>query len=361
MKTRKIAFIGIVGLPASYGGFETFVENLVKFSADSFSSRLSITVFCSTYSYKLRPKYFGSALLHYIPIKANGISSIFYDIIATVIAVFNSHTHLCFLGTSGAIAIPFIRLFTNITVISNIDGLEWNRNKWNYFAKKSLKIFELIAVRYSHFVIADNKSISDYIKSYYKKDSFFIPYGGDHSIKINTEIVSTPKYYKGDYYLSLCRIEPENNVRTILDSFVDARENLVFVGNWDHSNYGRSLKKRYSHYKNIKILDPVYDVSLLYQLRHNTKCYIHGHSAGGTNPSLVEMMFFGVNIFCYDCSFNRNTTHNYSYFFSDTNTLAKLIKQNPSSYGKDLLEVASQHYTWDRVCNSFFSLLNLKT
>ena len=359
MKTNKIAFVGIVGLPASYGGFETFVENLVKYLPNKISSSLSITIFCSKHSYKLRPKYFGSALLHYIPIKANGISSIFYDIISSMIAVYKSHTHICFLGTSGAFAIPFIRFFTNITVICNIDGLEWNRDKWNYFAKKLLRVFESIAVKYSHFIIADNKSITEYIKTHYNKDSFFIPYGGDHALNTNADIITGSKYYNGDYYLSLCRIEPENNVKIILDSFVDSRENLVFVGYWDHSKYGRNLKKRYSDYSNIVIVDPVYDVNLLFQIRHNAKCYIHGHSAGGTNPSLVEMMFFGVNIFCFDCSFNRNTTHNYSYFFSATNSLSSLIKRNPSSCGNELFKVATQNYTWHKVSNSFFSLLNI--
>ncbi|EKA4244511.1 glycosyl transferase, partial [Escherichia coli] len=125
-------------------------------------------------------------------------------------------------------------------------------------------------------------------------------------------------------YLGLCRIEPENNIEMILNAFINTDKKIKFMGNWDNSEYGRQLKKYYSNYPNITLLEPNYNIEELYKLRKNCLAYIHGHSAGGTNPSLVEAMHFNIPIFAFDCDFNRYTTNNLAHYFNDSEQLTSL-------------------------------------
>ncbi|MFB0778026.1 DUF1972 domain-containing protein, partial [Aeromonas salmonicida] len=139
-------------------------------------------------------------------------------------------------------------------IITNIDGLEWRRDKWGWFAKYFLKLSEKIAVRCSDVVISDNQAISDYVLSEYGVTTSVIAYGGDHAFIDMDEMPVN----KEEYYLSICRIEPENNVDMILDAFSKSGETIYFVGNWNASDYGKRLKGKYFEFENIEIVDPIY-------------------------------------------------------------------------------------------------------
>lgn len=135
-----------------------------------------------------------------------------------------------------------------------------------------------------------------------------IAYGGDHALETEKADAYEPVLPK-NYGLTLCRIEPENNVDLILAAFSEMEMfPLVVIGNWDDSPYGRGLKRQYEHFDNLVLLDPIYDLGILRLIGEGAALYVHGHSAGGTNPSLVEMMHFGKLIFAYDFIFNRCTT-----------------------------------------------------
>ncbi|MBB7296194.1 DUF1972 domain-containing protein, partial [Escherichia coli] len=233
---KKIAIIGTVGIPASYGGFETLVENLTRYN----SSGVEYNVFCSSFHYKSHQKKHNGARLIYIPLKANGWQSIAYDIISLAYSIFLKPDVILILGVSGCSFLPFFKLLTRAKFITNIDGLEWRRDKWNSKVKRFLKFSEKIAVQYSDVVITDNEAISEYVFNEYNKDSRVIAYGGDHAW-LNTEDVFTTRNYKSDYYLSVCRIEPENNVELILKTFSKLKYKIKFIGNWNGSELGKKL------------------------------------------------------------------------------------------------------------------------
>ena len=136
---------------------------------------------------------------------------------------------------------------------------------------------------------------------------------------------------------------------------------LVFVGNWNISDYGRDLKARYSESSNLFMLDPIYDPGLLYAVRARASVYLHGHSAGGTNPSLVEMMHFGVPILAHGCAFNRHTTEDEALYFESaaglTEQLRNLDPEDASHIGSKMLEIAQRKYTWDQIGKAYFELL----
>lgn len=260
------------------------------------------------------------------------------------------------LGVSGCSFLPFFKLLTRAKFITNIDGLEWRRDKWNSKVKRFLKFSEKIAVQYSDVVITDNEAISEYVFNEYNKDSRVIAYGGDHAW-LNTEDVFTTRNYKSDYYLSVCRIEPENNVELILKTFSKLKYKIKFIGNWNGSEFGKKLRLHYSNYPNIEMIDPIYDLQQFFHLRNNCIGYIHGHSAGGTNPSLVEAMHFSKPIFAYDCKFNRYTTENEACYFSNESDLAeKIIMHCELSLGVSgtkMKEIANQKYTWRRIAEMY--------
>lgn len=353
---KKIAIIGTQGVPAKYGGFESLVENII---GQNCSSGINYTVLCSSLDMPRRFCEYKGSQLKYVSLHANGISSVLYDIIS-MIRVKAGYDTILILGTSGCIFLPIFKLLTKSRIIVNIDGLEHRREKWGILARKFLLLSENFAIRYADVIIADNKGIQDYVTDTYHRMTKLIAYGGDHvlrNVPIETErkILNLYKLQKNDYAITVCRIEPENNPHIILEAFSQADITLVFIGNWTHSQYARNLKEQYSHFTNIKLLDSIYDLNTLYTLRSNAAWYIHGHSAGGTNPSLVEAMFFGKPIAAFDVIYNRETTNNKALYFTSSKDLLNLLSLKNQS-GADLRKYADEHYTWKHIAKLYESL-----
>lgn len=352
-KRNKIAIIGTVGVPANYGGFETLTEHLIE----NLKNEYDITVYCSgkKYTKPERKKEYKGAKLVYLPLDANGIQSIPYDSLSILHAIRYADV-LLILGVAGAWLLPLVRLFTRKKIIISIDGIEWKRDKWNLFAKWYLFWAESKAVKHSHIDISDNEAIQDYTAARYGTLSRIIEYGADHTLKVDIteEAIKTYPFLNHFYAFKVCRIEPENNVHIVLDAFSKTpKVPIVMVGNWDKSEYGKQLKSNYSSFKNIYILDPIYDQEKLDILRGNAGIYIHGHSAGGTNPSLVEAMYLGLPILAYGVSYNRVTTENKALYFEDLNGLQSHIEnldiEKLANIGKKMDEIAKRRYTWSHI------------
>lgn len=356
----KLAVIGTVGVPAKYGGFETLVHYLVK----NLNKRLDITVYCSekSYSEEERIPTWNGAKLHYIPLKANGLQSVIYDLWSILHALKHSDI-LLILGVSGCMFLPIIKLFSKKKVIVNIDGLEWRRPKWNWLAKKFLMFSEKIACKYADEIVTDNRILKEYVKIRYSIDGNLIEYGADHTFGVEIESKDFEKYpfLAGEYAFKVARIEPENNLHLILEAFAQIpSEKLVIVGNWDNSTYGKDLKEQYSVCENIELLDPIYELETLNLLRSNAKYYVHGHSAGGTNPSLVEAMYLQLPVVAFDVIYNRVTANNQSLFFHDLESLKEIIA-NIDDYplhtiARDMKKFANRRYTWTSVSNRYANL-----
>ena len=353
---RKVAIIGTVGVPASYGGFETLVENII---GDNASKDFEYTIFCSSKSYPEKQKEYKGVKLKYINMKANGVQSTPYDILS-MMKTTNKYDVALVLGVSGCIFLPIFRLWFRNKLIVNIDGLEHRRGKWGKFAKWFLRKSEAMAVHYADIVVADNKGIQDYVTETYHKNSALIAYGGDHverqvADEVQDRVLKEYGVKKEDYAISVCRIEPENNCHVILDAFSKTNKKLIYIGNWERSDYGKTLKGKYSKFPNINIHTPEYDLDTLYALRSHAAMYIHGHSAGGTNPSLVEAMFFGKPILAFDVIYNRATTDEQAYYFKDSDSLLKLINQEGLN-GDVMRNIAQKHYTWKKIASQYETL-----
>ena len=357
---RKVAIIGTVGVPANYGGFETLVENII---GEYCPNEIQYTVYCSSKAYNHKLSSYKNAKLQYLNLSANGVQSIVYDIVSLLKAT--SHNDIILvLGVSGCCFLPIYRIFSKKKLVINIDGLEHRREKWSKWARRFLKFSEKMAIKYGDIIVTDNKGIQDYVKSEYNQVSELIEYGGDHVKSLpekseSNRILNEYNLIEKENSFSVCRIEPENNVHIVLEAFKQSGKKIVFVGNWSKSDYGVALLKKYENESNIILLSPIYDLKILGVLRSNCLFYIHGHSAGGTNPSLVEAMFFARPILAFDVVYNRETTENCADYFSSIDTLVTLLNKTPVTYernGKKMLEIAKQRYIWKSIVDRYVKL-----
>jgi len=362
MENKRVAIIGTAGVPARYGGFETLAENLIS----HLSKEYKLTIFCSGKIYKEKLKEYKGAELKYINLNANGVESVLYDIISIIYSLRFADT-LLILGVSGCIILPFVKLVSRQKkIVINIDGLEWQRPKWHRLAKWFLKLSEKLAVKYGDVIVADNKAIQDYIVKEYGKKSELIAYGGDHTTKepLSDRVVELyPFLNRNKYAFTVCRIEPENNIHLILEAFSEYKDlNLVIVGNWDKSLYGQRLRKKYSAFRNIFLLETIYDQKILNAIRSNCYIYIHGHSAGGTNPSLVEAMYLGLPIFAYGVEYNMITTYYKAKYFKTKDELIELL--NKTTYlelreiGINMKIIAEKEYRWEKISKQYKNIID---
>jgi glycosyltransferase involved in cell wall biosynthesis len=354
---KRIAIIGSVGIPASYGGFETFVEALVS----ELSEQFDFTVYCSRQAYPERRKSHLGAQLKYVPLRANGVQSVPYDMLSMVDAW--RYADVCLqLGVGGSCLIPALKLLKRTKVIVNIDGLDWSRSKWKGPARNFLKLSESFAARYADAIVADNKVIADYVSREYQRPCDLIEYGANEHVPLSLATLADRfGFVTGPYAFNVCRIEPENNIQMLLESFAESRSlPLVVVGNWSNSEYGQQLKRRHVTSRSLFLLDPIYDAGVLNALRAGCSLYVHGHSCGGTNPSLVEAMSLGCPVAAYDVNFNRETTEGNAFYFQSAEQLRAISQKSPefAAMGQKMKEIAKRRYTWKRVAGLYAALFS---
>lgn len=358
-RSKTLSIVGTQGVPASYGGFETLAENIVV-QNQTRTPPFAITVYCSKASGGARPSSYHGAKLKHLPIRANGVASIPYDIVSMFLSIWHRTDVLLVLGVSGAVFLPVVRLFSKARIVTNVDGLEWRRAKWGGMARAFLKFSERMALRFSHEVVADNPAIAEHLLHAYGRVCPVIPYGGDHAIAkpvSDWDGVVLPQRYA----LAISRIEPENNPALILEAFAKNSDlPLVYLGNWEATAHGRALKRQFENTEHLHLLPAEYDIGKLRFLRENAIVYVHGHSAGGTNPSLVEMMHFGRPIVAFDCAFNRHTTKEKALYFNNSNDLQEVLGRFDETLshqiGSDMCAIAKDEYCWAPVAQKYFEL-----
>ena len=349
---KKVAIIGIQGVPAKYGGFESLVENII---GENCSEGVKYTVFCSGRDMSERLEEYKGCELKYVGLSANGVQSVVYDVVSMCRAL-RGYDVMLVLGVSGCLFLPMVKWLSKVKVVVNIDGLEHRRGKWGKVAKWFLRLSENMAVKWADVVVTDNKAIQEYVHETYGRSSEMIAYGGDHVIRSvdrgrEMEILCEYAVAEKEYGVSICRIEPENNCHVTLEAFAQCGKRLLFVGNWNRNDYGRELKRKYANYGNITMIDSLYDLDVLYVLRKNAGWYVHGHSAGGTNPSLVEAMFFGRPIVAYDVVYNRETTENSALYFKTSDDICRLLECDVEA--SELKDIAERRYRWKTIAREY--------
>jgi len=354
MNKPKLAIVGIQGLPNNYGGFETLAENLVKYLSEDFD----ITVYCSNEVEKQKDSMYLGAKLKYINVSSHGAKGIIYDSLSLLDAVRSSFDCILILGFGPGFVMPFLPRKIKNKIVLNFGGLDWKRDKWGKFAQKIIQTCEKFLVRNSHTVISDNLKIKEYVTETYAKDSALIAYGGDQATILPITEEHTEKYpfLKKKYVFEVARIQSDNNIEMLIKAFIAANKYpLVLVGNWKASEYGIQLKAKYEQLKNknLILLNAIYDRSILDVLRSNCYFYVHGHSAGGTNPSLCEAMFLALPIVAFSNGYNEETTNHKALYFKDEEDLKNLIlsikDDQLNNMKMNLKQIADKDYRWEAI------------
>ncbi len=355
MKSR-LFIIGCTGIPARYGGFETFAENI----SGTLIKDAEITVYCErkVYSKNERRENWNRVHRRFLPIPANGIFSLVYDLISILLSL-RTADFILILGTGPGIFMPLFSMMKRVKFITHIDGAEWLRPKWNFFIRNYLFYSSRLSIKYSDYIIIDNNALLNSVPAKHNLKILNMKYGGDHL----PETSNDESVHFKPFALVICRAEPENNLQLIANAFKKITHlDLIVISNWSQTRFGRKLVKSYRNSQNILFKDPIYnDPVLMQRFRKQCNIYIHGHSAGGTNPSLVEAMYSGCPVIAYDTAYNKNTTQNLAYYFKTSEELVNHINLLPQTQllksGKQMRSYAEKFYTWEKVSLPLRSIL----
>lgn len=402
----KIAIIGSRGIPAKYGGFETFAEGLTTKLA---KKGYDITVTCEYEPPKTRINKYKEVKLKYFPIKPpnNYLLRKFYENISDIyflLILSRSYDLIYFLGIEVGMFLFIPNLLKRTSkLIVNIDGVMWKRTKFNIIERELLKLNHLLATVFADTIIADAKEMKNYVETKYHQKTVFIPYGIDIPSKIpwkkenlwkldpekasNSQMnisdimmygtnLHIPLNHQKDekhlklspsnYWLLVARLEPENNIHTIVEAFTKTKSKypLVIVGNFTDNNYKKELYNLVGNHENIHFLGSIYDIELLNMLRQNCFGYFHGHTVGGTNPSLLEAMSMENIILAHGNQFNKEVCGNCAVYFEESHDLKEKIESienNPENYQKlkhEALYRVKKFYLWNRIVSDYEFLFN---
>ena len=356
----KIAILGSRGIPAKFGGFETFAEQLaVRLVKKNFS----VTVFCEAEDDNNLDTYKGVSLKYIKTPKITAIRSIWFDTVC-ILKCLGKYDIVYMLGYSVAFAF-FLPRILGEKLLVNMDGLEWKRTKWPALAKRYLRAMEHLATSLATVAIADAEGIADHlIKQYGSPEKVvMIPYGAD-------VIMTTPDPKKlvpfgleaGNYYLVVCRLEPENHVLEIIRGFsqTTSRRKLVIIGD-HHADTGYTRALTGHNDERIVFLGTVFDQERLTALRYYCYTYLHGHSVGGTNPSLLEAMACGNFVIAHDNVFNREVTENQGWYFTNSVEVQQLLEKlesegRPLQVSTVFRDIMKNKYNWDVIADSYARL-----
>jgi len=358
----KVGILGTRGIPNYHGGFEQFAE---MFSVFLNKNGIEVYVYCSSNHPYQEKEFQGVHLIHCKdPEDKIGTPGQFiYDWHCIQDARKRKFDVLLQLGYTSN-SIWYWRLPKAPVVLTNMDGLEWKRSKYSKPVRKFLKIAERLAVKSSDLLISDSIGIQSYLKETYKKDSTYIPYGATIFDKPEEQCIAEYNVSPYNYNMLIARMEPENSIEIILDGVVSTGDKTIFlvIGKNDVNDFGRYLTKKYATHEHIWFIGGVYNLNHLNNLRHFSKLYFHGHTVGGTNPSLLEAMASNALIVAHNNHFNKAILEDEAFYFANSSDVSQVIQDQNSK--KDLqpllsknIEKIKQLYNWEIINQQYLTLL----
>ncbi|WP_332380590.1 beta 1-4 rhamnosyltransferase Cps2T [Lactococcus cremoris] len=378
MEEKHIYIIGSKGIPAKYGGFETFVEEL---TAHQVSKLLKYHVACLSEKDIPNFTYNGAECFNIQKKKIGPANAIYYDLAAlkySITEIEKNYYQNAIIYILACRIGPFIGKYKKqlkklgITLLVNPDGHEWLRAKWSAPVKKYWKLSEQLMVKHADLLICDSKNIEKYIqKSYaqYKPKTTYIAYGADLTPSILTnEDEKLQAWYRekgikeNEYYLVVGRFVPENNYETMIREFMasDSTKDFVIITNVEANKFYDQLKQTTGFEKDnrIKFVGTVYDKELIKKIRENAFAYFHGHEVGGTNPSLIEALASSKLNLLLDVGFNREVGEEGAlYWAKEKNSLSNLMNHvehtDYSALENKAKERIQQYFSWEYIVDEY--------
>lgn len=359
-KALRIALVGTRGVPARYGGFETCVEEV--------GQRLvalghEVVVYCRSTEDRGEPRteYKGMKLVQLPALKKRSLETLSHTGLSVGHLFFNRVDVAVVFNSANAPWLPVLRA-AGIPTATHVDGLEWKRAKWGKIGKRYYRGAESLAVRWSDALIADASGIQDYYLEEFGVESTYLAYGAPIIESAPSDRLAELDLAPGQYHLVVARFEPENHVHVMIEGYVrsDAALPLVVVGSAPYSDAYTELTTSLGDHR-VRFLGGVWDQELLDQLYANARVYWHGHSVGGTNPSLLRAMGAGVATNAFDVNFNREVLGTNGEYFSGADDIPALVHTAEASESDTLLRGKKSQsdalaYDWDRVADGYEQL-----
>jgi len=353
----KIGILGTRGIPNNYGGFEQIAGYLSKGLVEKGHS---VTVYNShKHPYKKSSWNEVQIVRCFDPEFLIGTAGQFvYDLNCILDARKKDFDVILMLGyTSSSV---WRNLYPkNCVMVTNMDGLEWKRPKYTRLVRKFLLYAEKLAITSRGFFIADSLAIKSYLDEKYKINTKYIPYGVEVISEINENVFEEYKISKHNYFLLIARMEPENNIEVILDGFkyTDGNKTFIVIGN-TANGYGKYLINKFKGDERIKFIGPIFNNKKIRTLITYSRIYFHGHSVGGTNPSLLEAMAGKGLIAAHNNPFNKAILNNDAIFFNDASDIYKIITTTTRAKHEELMisnnfSKINGEFNWEKIINCY--------
>ncbi|MCR9153231.1 MAG: DUF1972 domain-containing protein [Croceimicrobium sp.] len=351
----RIGILGTRGIPNLYGGFEECAQHL--------STRLvemghQVWVYNSHRHPYDQKTYEGVDIIHkFDPEHRFGtIGQFIYDLNCIIDSRQRNFDAILLLGyTSSAIWQSILP--SKSLIVNNMDGLEWKRSKYHPYVQRFLKVSERWAANRSDILIADSPVIKEYLESQYRTDTVHIAYGAKIFKQPNPEILKAYGVEPGEYNIIVARLEPENNLELILSGVVksESQRIMLVVGNHD-TTYGQYLKEKFKDAR-IRFVRGTYKKEKINNLRYYSNLYFHGHSVGGTNPSLLEAMACQCAIVAHRNRFNHEILGEDAYYFNDSVDIANHLDHLESKVFKERIAhnrlKIEQRFNWKLISEEY--------
>lgn len=359
----RIAFVSTRGIPNNYGGFEQFAEYI---SVGLAQKGHEVTVYSPHFHPYKKSEYKGVRIKHvYSPEQwmGNSVGSFFYDFKCLRDALKNGNYDIIYEAGYTSIIPAYIwfniKRRKDVIVTTNMDGLEYKRTKFNPLIRRFIAWEEKMAVRHSHYLISDNMGISDYFMKKYDKPSQYLAYGADIHDDYDINVLSEYELQPDKYYLIIARMEPENNIEMAIQGYLKSKENgrhqLILVGKTETS-FAKKMIKKYGGNPGVRFLGGIYDFRKINSIRKFSRAYFHGHSVGGTNPSLLEAMASEVMLIAHDNIFNRAVAGNNAIYYKDAKDITRILDsidtilpEKKNIFVDANLETIRNKYSWRRL------------
>ncbi|RVU00298.1 glycosyltransferase family 1 protein [Mucilaginibacter limnophilus] len=361
MRKLKVAILGTRGIPNHYGGFEQCAEYLAR----GFNKRGYEVIVYNSHNHPYKESTWnGVQIIHcYDPEFKIGTAGQFVYDLNCILDVRKRRDVDVILQLGYTSSSVWGRLLKNHgAVITNMDGLEWLRTKYSKSVKRFLKYAEYLGVKFADHLIADSVGIQEYLKENYNAVSTYIPYGAYNFKAPNPKILDQYELQPYSFDILIARLEPENSIETILAGKASSNTNrkLLVIGN-HNTPYGEYLKSKFND-KSIIYLGSIYDINKLNNLRYYSNIYFHGHTVGGTNPSLLEAMASNSLICANDNPFNKYILKENGLYFTDAADVTRVLDSHVKTDEKFKPLLANnrdnigEYYSWDTIVDQYAEL-----
>jgi glycosyltransferase involved in cell wall biosynthesis len=355
----KIAILGTRGVPNYYGGFEQFAE---FFSVYLVEQGHEVYVY-NSHNHPYQEKTFhGVNIIHQNDPehKYGTFGQFIYDFNCILDSRKRDFDIILQLGYTSN-SIWFFLLPKKPIIITNMDGLEWKRTKYSKPVQQFLKFAERLAAVSSDYLVSDSLGIKKFLLERYKKQSTYIAYGAYPFNSPNAEVIKSYDVEQGNYNMIMARFEPENNLDMVLEgvSLNEDKTPILVIGN-HNTKYGEYLKNKFKYFSNIRFIGGIYNLEHLNNLRYYSNLYFHGHSVGGTNPSLLEAMASHALVIAHNNDFNKGVLKENGYYFSNPlevkNILNTIKKSNNLPMVENNYNAIVNEFNWEKINGEYLQL-----